>query len=67
MGKPRVAFRIHPEHIAKAEALLPRLAAKAVVWTEVHGELTLSDVYRVALGRGLDLLEKELKGSRRGK
>lgn len=57
-GKP-ISFRVPPEALRRADALTPRIARNRTV--AALGGVTRSTVLKLALMRGLDVLEQEFK------
>ena len=55
----RNSVRVPPRLLAKAAALVPRLAATAAAADVLGGEVTVQVVLRAALVRGLRAMEQE--------
>lgn len=53
-----VSLRIHPELIADADALAQRLEANPYLVND-HGGSSRSTILRLAIGRGLRMLQRE--------
>lgn len=51
---PQIGLRVPDEYVSRADSLIEHLQPMALV-----NELTRSDVMRLAMGKGLDLLESE--------
>jgi hypothetical protein len=62
MAQPQLQVRINQAILDDLEALIPRVQAHPNFRT---GRVTLQDVARLALSRGIEMLKSELEGEQR--